>query len=173
MSDFTLCTVKCTIYLRFSKNWNQFSPLSEVVLVAKCISYRPRTKQCGNQTHGMFEQICSMRATDGLIRRMGKVIFSLCMSVHTPLPGPNGGGYPILPDRGYPILLDWGVPHLADEGVPHPANGGGGTPNWLTGVPLGTPMGTGWGCPIQTWEGGTPHPGQVQGQLEVPPTGTA
>ena len=91
----------------------------------------------------------------------GKVIFSLCMSVHTStggIPHPPsqvwmGGGYPIPGlDRGYPITgLDgypWGTPWPGLDGVPPiPARTVWGTPLARTG--WGKPPGQDWiGYPL-------------------------
>ena len=93
------------------------------------------------------------------IRRMGKVIFSVCLSVHT-----WGGGYPIQLTGGdrVPCPADGGggIPHPADGGgVPHPADGGGGYP-----------------LPRSGWGGGVPHPvdrGEpLPRQGSTPPRGT-
>ena len=69
----------------------------------------------------------------------GKVLFSVCLSVHI------SGGYPVR-SRGYPI------PGLAG-GVPHPRSGWGGTPSqvWLGGTPS------------QVWPGGYLIPGLARG----------
>ena len=89
----------------------------------------------------------------------GKVIFSLCVSVHTrgvPQPGPEGGGTPIQPwTGGTPSSLGWGLPssslgrggpHL-DEGTPCPEMGVPPIQGWM-GVP-----------PVWTWTGdGVPPP---------------
>ena len=90
----------------------------------------------------------------------GKVIFSLCMSVHTltggeggvPCPADGVGGIPIPgQDRGYPISgPGWGgYLHLRprmegtpsqDRGVPHPRSGPGGTSGYpQSGLDGGTP----------------------------------
>ena len=100
----------------------------------------------------------------------GKVIFSVCLSVHTR----GGGGLPHPADGGlvpHPADGGGGVPHPADGGgVPHPADGGGypsagghppsgGAPAWGTPPSRGAPaQGTPpyrsrWGVP---W--GTPPP---------------
>ena len=69
-----------------------------------------------------------------------------------------------------------------ERGYPHPANGGrGGTPiqpigggyphpfQWGTGLDWSTPC---WGYPpIQTWEGGTPHPDMGRGYPLCPDMG--
>ena len=61
------------------------------------------------------------------IRRMGKVMFSLCVSVHTwGVPHPaDWGGHPLSRSGlgGVPQPAE-GVPHSADRGVPHSADRG-------------------------------------------------
>ena len=71
------------------------------------------------------------------IRRMGKVIVSLCLSVHTPAGVPTlGGGY-------LPWLVDGGIPTLA----------GG----WGRGTPRYVPPIQGRYPPGQVRIGGTPR----------------
>ena len=89
----------------------------------------------------------------------GKVIFSVCVSVHTstggvlhplmggtPFPGP-GGGYPFPgAGRGYPFPgLNGGVPPPG-KGVP-PAWEGGYPPTWEWVPPSGKGYPLGWGYP--------------------------
>ena len=115
---------------------------------------------------------------------MGKVIFSLCVSVHTSTRKGRGtpSGRGRLPPS-FPMGVG-GVPHQADRGYPpsfltgeylHPANGGYPHPS-LWGYPillnkggiLGYPsIGTGWGFPSPLGlDGVTPPP--CQDWLGVP-----
>ena len=85
----------------------------------------------------------------------GKVLFSVCLSVHTsmgwgyPVPGLDGGGYPI-PGLGGGIL------HPAD-GYPIPGLGGGGGAGYQIQLMGGTPsqvwMGVSQGTPRQGLDG--------------------
>ena len=120
--------------------------------------------------------------TTARIRRMGKVIFSLCVSVHTSTGG-GEGDYPILRSgwRRYPSQVWmvggtparsgwWGVPWPGQDGgggVPQPGLDGGGYPSqvWMVGVP-GYPWpgldgcGGTWGTSSQVWMVGG-YPSQV------------
>ena len=99
------------------------------------------------------------------IQRMGKVIFSLCVSVDTStgegVPHPTNGGTPPISGPG------WGYPHLRSKmGIPHPRSGLGvvtqGTPHqdWM-GDPhgdwMGYPHGDWMGYPPLGLNGGIPH----------------
>ena len=110
----------------------------------------------------------------------GKVIVSVCVSVHTWgwVPQPADGGYPHLRSGwggGYPIPgLDGGgypISHPAYGGYPIPGLDGGGYPLPRSGQ--GVPHPAYWGVPhlgrgsprswkgegVPTWEGSTPPPG--------------
>ena len=85
----------------------------------------------------------------------GKVLFSVCLSVHT-----SWGGYPISGlGRGGGVSH----PRSGQGGVPHPRSGRGGTPSqvWPGGYPLGqgTPQDLGWGTPPGHWTGYSPDLG--------------
>ena len=91
--------------------------------------------------------------------KWGKVIFSVCVSVHTGRGVPHplmGGAPPSGPDGGTPILPHGGVPHPSSWGYPIPGLDGG-VPWPGKGVPSHSDLG--WGYP---------HPGQAPGQGGTP-----
>ena len=106
------------------------------------------------------------------IRRMGKVIVSVCLSVHTPeegvphlhpiilplIPCPFQGDTPVTSPSsllgGTPLLDGGGYtpPHVQGWGTPQPGEDGGGVPqDWIPPCP-------GWGTPRPGLDEGTPYP---------------